>query len=49
MAKIQKCPMCNSGMSRLYMRIKDEDSKKRSFVGIGWICNNPSCEHIIRD
>ena len=43
------CPRCQVKMQRLYLRVQEEVTKKRSYVGVGWYCPNPLCNQILRD
>ena len=47
--KIPLCPHCQTMMQRLYLRVNDSETQKRSYVGAGWLCPNMICNHFMRE
>lgn len=47
-----KCNICGGKMQRLYIHQYEPTGSgkpRRNWIGIGWICENPKCNNIIRD
>ena len=41
------CPKCGEICVRAYTRGNEE--RKRAYIGSGWACPSPTCDHIIKD
>lgn len=41
------CPVCGEYLKRCYIRVRKEN--KWAYVGYGWACTVPSCDHMIKD